>query len=102
MLRLIALLMFALPAYAQQDCSKVPEPYKAQCEAALGKKADVDKACAGKTGDDYKSCVGQNNRQATGGSPGAAAREACRPKYKVNDTSEFEKCMREEMAKRGR
>jgi hypothetical protein len=103
MLRTIAMLVACLAApslaFAQQkDCSKVPEQYRAMCEGAMAKKADVDKQCGGLKGEELKNCVAQKGIATKGAanpsSPQAAAREYCQKYYKVNDTAEFEKCMR--------
>lgn len=111
-MRFILALLIAAPAaaFAQQDCSKAPEQYRAMCEQsmknAMEKKAgaqSMQAACAGKTGADYQSCIAQQNKQDVSGQGGAAqAREACRAKFKVDDTAGFESCMRAEMAKQGK
>ena len=111
-MRFILAVLIAAPAaaFAQQDCSKAPEQYRAMCEQslknAMDKKASTEKlqaACQGKTGAEYQSCLAQQNKQnATGMDAGAQAREACRSKFKVDDHSGFEACMRAEMAKQGK
>lgn len=43
------------PAFAG-DCAKVPEAYRAQCEAAQ----NANSACAGKSGEEKKKCLTGN------------------------------------------
>lgn len=77
----VALLLWPLATPAQ-DCSQVPEPYRAQCEAnhtpqgtpldSAGMGAQMQGAmdalqvCAGKSGDALKTCVIQNSSSGMG------------------------------------
>lgn len=122
-------LLLASAAVSAQDCARVPEAYRAQCEAGRsgGVPADVGAlmqgsqnalaACAGKTGAALKSCVVQ---QGGGGDSircaslpadqqprceamaavAAEARSACQSRFDVADRSAFDACLREEIARR--
>jgi hypothetical protein len=62
----LATLLFAGSAFAQADCSRVPEQYRARCEEAMRLKA----ACEGLEGEAKKHCEQRHLDY-------AAARENC-------------------------
>lgn len=59
----LATMLFATGAFAQADCSRVPEQYRARCEQGAKLKA----LCAGLTGEGRKHCEQRHIDYATAG-----------------------------------
>lgn len=59
----LAAMLFAAGAFAQADCSRVPEQYRARCEQGVKLKA----LCGGLTGEGRKHCEQRHIDYATAG-----------------------------------